>query len=132
MTELATRRARRGFTLFEVLAAMVILAVGLLALEAMGIGAARMVVRADRQSAYTQAATDHLERVITTIEQTAANTVPNYPAIPTGPNGATITRTITRNVVGTRTEYVVTVNVTPPVGGTVNLQTVTVVGRVFR
>lgn len=59
----APSRRRGGFTLIEVLVALVILAVGLLALEALGIGAARMVNKARRQSEYLAVATSELERV---------------------------------------------------------------------
>jgi type IV pilus assembly protein PilV len=45
--------AEGGFTLIEVLVAMLILAVGLLGLEALGIGAARTIARADDQSQMT-------------------------------------------------------------------------------
>lgn len=45
--------AEGGFTLIEVLIAMLILAVGLLGLEALGIGAARSIARADNQSEMT-------------------------------------------------------------------------------
>ena len=55
-------RGRAGFTLIEVLVAMVILAVGLLALQAMTIWAARTVARADRQGEFTAIATADLER----------------------------------------------------------------------
>jgi type IV pilus assembly protein PilV len=48
---------RGGFTLIEVLVAMVILSVGLLGLEALGIGAAKSVSKAGVQSRYTAAAT---------------------------------------------------------------------------
>jgi prepilin-type N-terminal cleavage/methylation domain-containing protein len=54
-------RGEAGFTLIEVLAAMVILSVGLLALEALGIGAARSVASADRQTRYTAVATRVME-----------------------------------------------------------------------
>ena len=46
-TEKARPLGEEGFTLVEVLAAMVILAVGLLALEALGIGAARSLALAE-------------------------------------------------------------------------------------
>ena len=50
-----------GFSLIEVVVAMVILAVGLLALEALGIGAARSINTANRQSELAVAATGALE-----------------------------------------------------------------------
>ncbi|HEX5725328.1 MAG TPA: prepilin-type N-terminal cleavage/methylation domain-containing protein [Longimicrobiaceae bacterium] len=62
-------RGRAGFTLIEVLVAMVILAVGLLALEALGIGAARMVNRARLQSSWAAVATDTLERTLSRLRQ---------------------------------------------------------------
>lgn len=51
-----------GFTLIEVLVAMVVLAVGLLAVQALGIGAARSVSRAEQQSEVTAAVVAALER----------------------------------------------------------------------
>jgi len=60
---------RAGFTLIEVLIAMVILAVGLLALESLGIGAARMVARAERRSSYVAMATDTLERTLSRLRE---------------------------------------------------------------
>lgn len=53
-----------GFTLIEVLIAMIILAVGLLALEALGIAAATSVNNADQKSELTIAATDVMEATI--------------------------------------------------------------------
>jgi prepilin-type N-terminal cleavage/methylation domain-containing protein len=58
-TERTAREA--GFTLIEVLVAMVILSVGLLGLEALGIGAARSVVKADDQTRMATAATRVME-----------------------------------------------------------------------
>jgi prepilin-type N-terminal cleavage/methylation domain-containing protein len=50
-----------GFTLIEVLAAMVILAVGLLALEALGIGAARTLALAESGNELVAAGTTAME-----------------------------------------------------------------------
>ena len=52
-----------GFTLIEVVVAMVILALGLLGLEALGIGAARSIATADRQSGYATIAKYAPQRV---------------------------------------------------------------------
>ncbi|HYH80361.1 MAG TPA: prepilin-type N-terminal cleavage/methylation domain-containing protein, partial [Longimicrobium sp.] len=67
MNSETSARADAGFSMIEVLIAMVILAIGLLAVEALGIGAARSVQRARVQSAYTALATDELERAMVTI-----------------------------------------------------------------
>ncbi len=56
--------SKGGFTLIEVVVAMVILALGLLGLEALGIGAAKSIARADRQSGYATLATDSLESAL--------------------------------------------------------------------
>lgn len=125
--------ARGGFTLVEVLVAMVILAVGLLALEALGIGAARMVARADRQSEYTSLAAAELEDALNQYRQTGALA----PSVRTdGP--ATVTRTVTALAAvttGTLTinGVVVQVTVSPATGQDhLNFRPVTVVGRATR
>lgn len=55
------RTSEQGFTLIEVLIAMLILAVGLLGLEALGIGAARSIAMAEEKSEFTMVATRHME-----------------------------------------------------------------------
>jgi prepilin-type N-terminal cleavage/methylation domain-containing protein len=67
------RGSTDGFTLIEVVVAMVILALGLLGLEALGIGAARSIARADRQSGYATLASDSLESAL---HQLRRNQVP--------------------------------------------------------
>ena len=74
-----SRRGQEGFTLIEVLAAMVIVAVGLLAVQALGIGAARTVVRADHQSELAALATATIEARQQAIRQ-------NPGAVATGQN----------------------------------------------
>ncbi len=64
LTRPSVPRDDAGFTLIEVLVAMVILAVGLLGLEALGIGASRAVNRAERTSAFAFVASDTLERTL--------------------------------------------------------------------
>lgn len=129
MTDERTRvRNREGFTLIEVLVAMVILAIGLLALEALAVGSARMVVRADRESQYSALATERLEGVLQRIDlnQNPASGETDED------DGATVATVVTRDVLGTRNVFTVTVTVTPPPGQGWSLRPVTVVGRAFR
>ena len=75
-------RGEEGFTLIEVLAAMMILAVGLLAVQALGIGAARSVVQADHRSELAAIATATIEARQQVIRQ-------NPGAVTAGQNCAT-------------------------------------------
>lgn len=50
-----------GFTLLEVLVAMVILAIGLLSLQALGVGAARAVTSAERNTEFAATAARWME-----------------------------------------------------------------------
>lgn len=120
---------REGFTLVEVLVAMIILAIGLLALEAMGIGAARAVARADIQSEYTAMATDRMERALAMIRQGQA-----VAGLDTVTDEATLTTSVAQAAAGTLQSYTVTVVVTPNYRSTrgVTLSPDTVVGRVVR
>jgi type IV pilus assembly protein PilV len=124
------RRPRRdaGFTLIEVLIALVILAIGLLAVESLGIGAARSVQRARVTGAYTALATDELEQAMATIASapnTAIATRTYTVAAGSGASsGARVTRTATfAPVAGTTAPglptrtlnlWTVTVTVLPP------------------
>lgn len=128
-TDPRPRTGREGFTLVEVLVAMVILAIGLLALEAMGIGAARAVVRADLQSEYTALATDRMERALSLIRQNQA-----VAGLDTVTPEATLTAVVAQAAAGTRQSFTVTVTVTPTASSTrgVTLTPITVVGRVIR
>lgn len=119
---------RRGFTLVEVLVAMVILAVGLLALEALAIGGARMVARADRQSEYTTLASARLEQVLERIDQGQ-----NPGSTDATVNGVRTQTVVARQSAGTtHWVYTVTVTVTPPAGQTFTLNPITVVGRALQ
>ncbi len=60
-SEIPAPRAPNGFTLIEVLIAMIILAVGLLGLEALAIGAARSVANAQHRTVLAAAATQEME-----------------------------------------------------------------------
>jgi prepilin-type N-terminal cleavage/methylation domain-containing protein len=114
-----TERAPRtdaGFTLIEVLFAMLILAIGLLALESMGIGAAAAVRRADVASSYSALATDELEQTLNEIQRTPA-VVSNSTRTTT--SGVRIFRTITTSAVAGTTYnlYTINVRVLPPTSG---------------
>jgi prepilin-type N-terminal cleavage/methylation domain-containing protein len=77
-TDRARAAGEDGFTLIEVLIAMVILSVGLLGLEALGVGASRMVNRAERQGALVAIASDTLERTLSRFRTVAdASVLPN-------------------------------------------------------
>lgn len=66
-------RGENGFTLIEVMVAMLILAIGLLGLEALGLGAARSLTRAKRQSSFATLASDSLESAL---HQLRSHTIP--------------------------------------------------------
>ena len=70
-----------GFTLIEVLAAMVILAVGLLALEALGIGAARSLALAETGNDLVAAGTTAMEKGQQRVRRELTNAPP---AVSTG------------------------------------------------
>jgi len=115
-----TVRPDAGFSLIEVLIAMIILAVGLLALESLGIGAARTVHRAQVQSTYTATAADLMERTLLRIEQ--APTTAMADTSWTGSKGERVWRTASFNAIagtsrtggGTMSWWTVTVHVLPP------------------
>jgi type IV pilus modification protein PilV len=115
-------RADAGFSLIEVLIAMIILSVGLLALESLGIGAARSVRRAQVQSNYSATAQSLMERTLVRI-----GTAPDVAIADTsytGSSGERVFRTASfSTVTGTTRNYVagttlkswtVTVRVLPP------------------
>lgn len=62
-------RTESGFTLIEVLVAMVILSVGLLGLEALGIGASRAVTLSEKQSRYATIASQRMEELKHAVRQ---------------------------------------------------------------
>jgi type IV pilus assembly protein PilV len=103
---------RQGFTLIEVLVAMVILAVGLLGLEALGIRAVRMVAAGKKQSEYAVLASSRIERARYQISANpAALTTGSETVTMTG--GAVNVATQVTSPASTTAPYVVTVTVTP-------------------
>ena len=116
---MTTRRppvaGQQGFTLIEVLIALVILAVGMLALEALGIYAVRAVGQADRNSRAAAVATLYLEDAL---QQIRTGRVPGSCTNKVLPGGDVVSRSV---VVGTssRTPSTVSVTVTPASRGKV-------------
>jgi type IV pilus modification protein PilV len=113
-------RGTAGFTLIEVLIAMVILAVGLLALESMGIGASRMVARAQVQSEYAAIAADTLERTLNRIRGGAGAAVTQTWTVSRGATASLVTTSAVVNTGGAAplpSLWTVTVTITPPTTG---------------
>ncbi|MBW3570282.1 MAG: prepilin-type N-terminal cleavage/methylation domain-containing protein [Gemmatimonadetes bacterium] len=126
---MAARGDRGGFTLVEVLIAMVVLAVGLLALESLAIGASRSIATANRMTEYTLIASQQLE---TTQERVRSNLNPG-PSEQVLANGTLVQTMVQQNVQPSGTLWTITVTVTPPSVGVGNaaLTPTTVTGRVF-
>jgi type IV pilus assembly protein PilV len=83
-------RPDAGFTLLEVLIAMLILAIGLLALEGVAVGAARTTAHASHRSLYTTVATDALERTLSSIRESQAVST-TYPSVTSATGGSLAT-----------------------------------------
>jgi prepilin-type N-terminal cleavage/methylation domain-containing protein len=82
------RLNRQGFTLSEVMISMVILMVGMLSIQAVGISASRTMSRARMQGEYAQSATRHIESVADSVKRSliACGTRTN----PNGTTGDTV------------------------------------------
>ena len=126
------RAGRGGFTLIEVLIAMVILAVGLLALEAMAIGASRSIAAANRMTEYTLIASQQLETVLAQARNPTQNPASSVTELENGTVVETQVQTNAQGAAGTL--FTVAVTVTPPTGsaGNIPLTPTTVTGRVLR
>lgn len=105
----SARGGRAGFTLVEVLIAMVVLAVGLLALESLAIGASRKIATANRMTEYTLVASQQLETVQ---ERVRAGGNPGSTDVLLA-NGTRVQTVVQRNT-QTGTLWTITVTVTPP------------------
>ncbi|WP_420126920.1 type IV pilus modification PilV family protein [Longimicrobium sp.] len=123
----AVRADRGGFSLIEVLIAMVVLAVGLLALESLAIGASRSIATANRMTEYTLIASQQLESVQERV-RTGGN--PGSTDVRLA-NGTRVQTVVQRNN-ATGTLWTISVTVTPPAGGVGNaaLTPTTVTGLV--
>lgn len=115
---------RGGFSLIEVLVAMIILAVGLLALEGLAIGAARHVAVANQTTQYTNIAGERLEAALDLARSDGAP-APDDEVLP---NGTRVQTVVASNAVGNDVLYDITVVVTPPATNNLNLQPVTLRG----
>ncbi|HEX8347523.1 MAG TPA: prepilin-type N-terminal cleavage/methylation domain-containing protein [Actinoplanes sp.] len=121
-----------GFSLIEVLVAMVILAVGLLAIEAMAIGAARQIASANHTTEYTLLASEQLETQIRRVraldqDPQAGDFTVNGARVQVVPTQATVA-----GVSGAGgTLWTIAVTVTPPSTLT-NVKPVTVTARAFK
>jgi prepilin-type N-terminal cleavage/methylation domain-containing protein len=89
----AADRSRAGFTLVEVVVAMLLLAVGFLGLTAVGAGSLRLVATAEMRTGRTMEAATHMERSLLRIRQAGALADSSW----TLPNGDRIDRTVTRS-----------------------------------
>lgn len=107
------RTDRAGFTLIEVLIAMVVLAVGLLALESLAIGASRRIASANRMTEYTLIASQQLETVQ---ERARAGGNPGSSDVRLA-NGTRVQTVVQQNT-QSGTLWTITVTVTPPSPGT--------------
>lgn len=113
--QVAARTDRGGFTLIEVLIAMVVLAVGLLALESMAIGASRSIATANRMTEYTLIASQRLE----TVQERIRSGLPAQSGVEVLANGTTVQTVVQQNV-QSGTLWTITVTVTPPSVGVGN------------
>ncbi|HET6762253.1 MAG TPA: prepilin-type N-terminal cleavage/methylation domain-containing protein [Longimicrobiaceae bacterium] len=83
------RRSVAGFTLIEIMISLLLLAVGLLGVEALGVYASRMTARAEKQTYWMGIAADTMERTVSYIREgtlTVAPPVARY----TIPGGDTV------------------------------------------
>lgn len=120
-----------GFTLVEVMIALVILAVGLLGLEALGIGAARMVNRSRLESQYVALATGRLERSLASIRAGGTGALPDT-TVQRDVVRVQVASTLLSNISNQR-RFDVTVTVTPQDRGWITGDsTFRVVGSVIR
>ena len=112
----------RGFTLIEILMALVILAVGLLSLQALAIGAVRLVAIGEKNSRAAVVATRYVEDAV---EQLRRGVVPQDCTNLQVANGDQVTRVVTP---GVSSQVVVTVT---PRGTGANLQPYTAQSFVY-
>lgn len=123
---------RGGFALAEVLVAMVILAVGLMALESLAIGAARRITMANFATEYTLIGSERMETALTA----ARGGTPPVTSTTTLADGTRVDQDVTPTVLGGvgGTLYQVRITVTPGAlaNARVRIAPVVLTGRVVR
>jgi prepilin-type N-terminal cleavage/methylation domain-containing protein len=97
-SEGAAADPRGGFSLVEVLIALVILSVGLLALEGLGVSAARLVAASQRHNAFVSNTAAMLERSVAQVRSGASVDTATKSV-----SGGTVKVTSTTSLVGGRT-----------------------------
>jgi prepilin-type N-terminal cleavage/methylation domain-containing protein len=124
---------RDGFALAEVLVAMVILAVGLMALESLAIGAARRITMANFATEYTLIGSERMETALTAARGAGA---PPVTSTTTLADGTRVDQDVTPTVLGGvgGTLYQVRVTVTPGAAANarVRISPVVLTGRAVR
>ncbi|CAA9346112.1 MAG: hypothetical protein AVDCRST_MAG89-2873 [uncultured Gemmatimonadetes bacterium] len=123
-------RRDAGFSLIEVLVAMVILAVGLLAIEAMAIGAARQIASANRTTEYTLLATEQLETELRRLREGQAPQAGDFNRDGARVQVVPASQAVAGAAGAAGTLWTVVVTVTPPATLT-NVKPVTVTARAF-
>jgi hypothetical protein len=94
---------REGASLIEILVAMLVLAVGLLGLEALGIHAARVIALADRTSGYATVASNSLDAAL---HELGRQVVPAQFCRADLPHGDRLSRTVDLSTPGVATVLV--------------------------
>jgi type IV pilus modification protein PilV len=72
-------RGQAGFTLVEIIVALLLLAIGLLGVEALALNASRMMARAEKQTIWMGVAADTLERTVAQIREGSLTVAPSTP-----------------------------------------------------
>lgn len=129
----AHRLDRAGFALAEVLVAMVILAVGLLALESLAIGASRRITMANFATEYTLIGSERMETALNAARGTGT---PPATSTVTLDDGTRIDQVVTPTALagagGTLYQVAITVTPSPSALARVRIAPIVLTGRAVR
>jgi len=92
------RRPTAGFTLIEIMISLLLLAVGLLGVEALGVYASRMTARAEKQTYWMGVAADTMERTVAQIREGTLTVPPAVQRYTIG-NGDTLRLEVANDVI---------------------------------